>query len=97
MADYKKIDLQIGTEEQFEEKKLSLPVGTLVGITDPIHESELDIDLQTTVNSVSGKLDKPSGDIAEDSIVVVKSNGTSVWKAAAPILQDYVDDALLGG
>lgn len=97
MADYKKIDLQIGTEEQFEEKKSSLAVGTLVGITDPIHKGELDSDLQTTINSVSGKLNKPSGDITEDSIVVVKSNGTSVWKAATPILQDYVDDTLLGG
>lgn len=97
MAEYKKIDLNIGTEAQFEQHKNELSEGAIVCITDLINKNDLDSDLQTTVNSVSGKLDKPSGDITEDSIVVVKSNGTSVWKAAAPILQDYVDDTLLGG
>ena len=75
MADYKKIDLQIGTEEQFEEKKLSLPVGTLVGITDPIHESELDTDLQTKINEVSNKLTAPTTPTA-DSAVVLGTDGT---------------------
>lgn len=75
MADYKKIDLQIGTEEQFEEKKLSLPVGTLVGITDPIHESELDTDLQTKINDVSNKLTAPTTP-TEESAVTLLSDGT---------------------
>ena len=75
MADYKKIDLQIGTEEQFEEKKLSLPVGTLVGITDPIHESELDTDLQTKINEVSNKLTAPATPTA-DSAVTMLADGT---------------------
>ena len=46
MAEYKQIDLQIGTESQFESKKETLPVGTFVGITDPIHKSELDSEHQ---------------------------------------------------
>ena len=75
MADYKKIDLQIGTEEQFEEKKLSLPVGTLVGRTDPIHESELDTDLQTKINEVSNKLTAPATPTT-DSAVTMLADGT---------------------
>lgn len=75
MADYKKIDLQIGTEEQFEEKKLSLPVGTLVGITDPIHEFELDTDLQTKINEVNNRLTKPATPTA-DSAVTMLADGT---------------------
>lgn len=69
MADYKKIDLQIGTEEQFEEKKLSLPVGTLVGITDPIHEFELDTDLQTKINEVNNiTVDTSLSDTSENPV-----------------------------
>lgn len=75
MADYKKIDLQIGTEEQFEEKKLSLPVGTLVGITDPIHEFELDTDLQTKINEISSKLTKPTNPSAESAVTML-ADGT---------------------
>ena len=81
MADYKKIDLQIGTEEQFEEKKLSLPVGTLVGITDPIHESELDTDLQTKIN---GKLASPTAPTA-DSAVTMLTDGTVGTKPLSEI------------
>ena len=80
MADYKKIDLQIGTEEQFEEKKLSLPVGTLVGITDPIHESELDTDLK---NEINGKYTKPSGGIPKTDLASAVQ--TSLGKADSAI------------
>lgn len=80
MADYKKIDLQIGTEEQFEEKKLSLPVGTLVGITDPIHESELDTDLK---NEINGKYTKPSTGIPKTDLASAVQ--TSLGKADSAI------------
>lgn len=80
MAEYKQVDLQIGTETQFEEKKSSLPVGTLVGITDPIHKSELDSDLQTTISDVANKLNKPSGTPTADSVVKVSSTGTPTYK-----------------
>ena len=76
MAEYKQVDLQIGTEAQFESKKETLPVGTFVGITDPIHKSELDSDLQTSINSIANKLNKPSGNPTENSVVTLTSTGT---------------------
>ena len=87
MAEYKQIDLQIGTEAQFESKKETLPVGTIVGITDPIHKSELDSDLQTTISDVANKLNKPSGTPTADSVVKVSSTGTVAWKPVS----DFVD------
>lgn len=51
MSEYTQVDLQIGTEEQFETKKANLSEGVIVGLTDPIHENELDSDLQTKLNS----------------------------------------------
>ena len=58
MSEYTQVDLQIGTEEQFETKKANLPEGVLVGLTDPIHENELDSALQTKLNN---KVDKITG------------------------------------
>lgn len=51
MSEYTQVDLQIGTEDQFETKKANLSEGTLVGLTDPIHENDLDSALQTKLNS----------------------------------------------
>lgn len=77
MAEYKQIDLQIGTEAQFESKKETLPVGTFVGIIDPIHKSELDSDLQTLVD---GKLTAPTTPTA-NSVVTLLADGTTGTKA----------------
>lgn len=76
MAEYKQIDLQIGTEAQFESKKETLPIGTFVGITDPIHKSELDSDLQTLVD---GKLTAPTTPTS-NSVVTLLANGTTGTK-----------------
>ena len=51
MSEFNQVDLQIGTEEQFETKKANLSEGAIVGLTDPIHENELDSALQTKLNS----------------------------------------------
>ena len=51
MSEYTQVDLQIGTEAQFETKKANLSEGVIVGLTDPIHENELDSALQTKLNS----------------------------------------------
>ena len=51
MSEYTQIDLQIGTEAQFETKKANLSEGVIVGLTDPIHENDLDSDLQTKLNA----------------------------------------------
>lgn len=76
MAEYKQVNLQIGTEAQFESKKETLPVGTFVGITDPIHKSELDNDLQTSIDSIANKLNMPSDNFTETSVVTLTSTGT---------------------
>ena len=52
MSEYTQVDLQIGTEEQFETKKANLSEGVLVGLTDPIHENELDSALQTKIDGI---------------------------------------------
>ena len=52
MSEYKQVDLQIGTEAQFETKKANLSEGVIVGLTDPIHENELDSDLQTKLDGI---------------------------------------------
>lgn len=85
MAEYKQADLQIGTESQFESKKETLPVGTICGLTDPIHQSELDSDLQTSIDSIANKLDKPSGNPTEDSLVKVSSTGSVSYQPLATL------------
>lgn len=52
MSEYTQVDLQIGTEAQFETKKADLSEGVIVGLTDPIHENELDSALQTKIDSI---------------------------------------------
>ena len=96
MAEYKQVDLQIGTEAQFETKKAELPVGTIVGITDPIHEEELDSDLQTAINSISNKLDKPSGNPTEDSLVKVSSTGSTSYKKLSELVNTTDNQTISG-
>lgn len=90
MAEYKQVDLQIGTEAQFESKKETLPIGTIVGITDPIHKSELDSSLQTSIDSIANKLNKPSSNPTEDSVVKVSSTGNVSYKP----LSEFGDSGL---
>ncbi len=52
MSEFSQIDIQIGTEEQFETKKSTLSEGVIVGLTDPIHKNELDSDLQTKIDGI---------------------------------------------
>ena len=93
MAEYKQIDLQIGTEAQFESKKETLSIGTIVGITDPIHKSELDSSLQTSINSIANKLDKPSSNPTEDSVVKVSSTGTVSWEKVSKLYKHEITPA----
>lgn len=90
MAEYKQVDLQIGTEAQFECKKETLSIGTIVGITDPIHKSDLDSDLQTSINSIANKLNKPSGNPTEDSVVKVSSAGTVSWEKVGKLYKHTI-------
>ena len=77
MNEFTQIDLQIGTEEQFETKKANLSEGVIVGLTDPIHENELDSALQT---KIIGKLTAPTTPTA-NSVVIMEANGTTGTKA----------------
>lgn len=52
MSEYNQVDLQIGNEAQFETKKADLSEGVIVGLTDPIHENELDSALQTKIDGI---------------------------------------------
>lgn len=94
MAEYKQVDLQIGTEAQFETKKETLPVGTIVGITDPIHKSELDSDLQVSIDIIADKLDKPSGNPTEDSLVKVSSTGSTSYFALSTLVDLSTEQTL---
>lgn len=91
MAEYKQVDLQIGTEAQFESKKETLPVGTIVGITDPINESELDSDLQTSIDSIANKLNKPSSNPTEYSVVTLTPTGEVGTKNLSELSEITVD------
>ena len=91
MAEYKQVDLQIGTETQFETKKETLPIGTIVGITDPIHKSELDSSLQTSIDSIANKLNKPSSNPTEYSIVTLTPTGEVGTKPLSELSEVTVD------
>lgn len=52
MSEFTQVDLQIGTEAQFETKKANLSEGVIVGLTDPIHENDLDSALQTKLGNI---------------------------------------------
>lgn len=90
MAEYKQVDLQIGTEAQFESKKETLPIGTIVGITDPIHKSELDSSLQTSIDSIANKLNKPTNP-TENSVVTLTPTGEVGTKPLSELSEITVD------
>ena len=56
--------------------KTTIPVGTEIQVTGPIEEADLNSTIVTKLNSISNKLDKPTGEITEDSIPVISSTGT---------------------
>lgn len=56
--------------------KTTIPVGTEIQVTGPIEEADLNSTIVTKLNSISNKLDKPTGEITEDSVPVISSTGT---------------------
>lgn len=56
--------------------KTTIPVGTEIQVAGPIEETDLNATLQTSINSVANKLDKPAGNPTEDSLVKVSSTGS---------------------
>ena len=72
MSEYTQVDLQIGTEAQFETKKSNLSEGVIVGLTDPIHENELDSDLQTKIDGIKS--------FYRHDVTITATNPSISWK-----------------
>lgn len=77
----KDVKIKIGTETQFQEKLKGLPIGTLVGTTDPIQEGELDTSIITKLEKADNALPKPTNDTtgSENDVLSKTANG-SQWK-----------------
>lgn len=77
----KDVKLKIGTETQFQSKLKELPLGTLVGTTDPIEEGELDTAIITKLNKADNALPKPTNDTTGSvGDVLSKTANGSEWK-----------------
>lgn len=76
----KDVKLKIGTDTQFQIKLKDLPINTLVGITDPIQEGELDTSIISKLNKADNSLPKPTNDTTGSAGQVLKktANG-SEW------------------
>lgn len=76
----KDVNLKIGTETQFQERLKSLPIGTLVGTTDPIQEGELDTSIITKLDKAENALPKPTNDTTGSAgQVLKKTENGSEW------------------
>lgn len=79
---YSRVDLRVGTEEQFNAKVGTLPAGTLFGVTDStVSKADLSTDLK---NEINGKINKPANPTS-DSAVVISSSGTISTKPLTSI------------
>lgn len=81
----KDVKLKIGTEAQFQDKLKDLPINTLVGVTDPIQEGELDTSIVNKLNKAENSLPKPTNDSTGTVGQVLKktANG-SEWSDETP-------------
>ena len=75
----KDVKLKIGTETQFQSKLKDLPINTLVGITDPIQEGELDPSIIDKLGKADSSLQKPTSTLAKESFVKVGIDGTQTF------------------
>lgn len=76
----KDVKLKIGTEAQFQDKLKNLPINTLVGVTDPIQEGELDTSIINKLDKAENSLPKPANDSTGTAgQVLKKTEGGSEW------------------
>lgn len=74
------VKLKIGTETQFQEKLKDLPIGTLVGTTDPIDEGDLSTDIINKLAKADNALPKPTNDTTGSAGQVLKKTASgSEW------------------
>ena len=76
----KDVKLKIGTEAQFQSKLKDLAVGTLVGTTDSILESDLDTTIVNKLTLASNALPKPTNNsTGSTGQVLRKTSSGSEW------------------
>lgn len=81
----KDVKLKIGMEAQFQDKLKDLPINTLVGVTDPIQEDELDTSIINKLNKAENSLPKPANDSTGTAgQVLKKTEDGSEWGDATP-------------
>ena len=81
----KDVKLKIGMEAQFQDKLKDLPINTLVGVTDPIQEDELDTSIINKLNKAENSLSKPANDSTGTAgQVLKKTEDGSEWGDATP-------------
>lgn len=65
--------------------KTTIPVGTEIQVAGELGQSDFDSDTNTKLNAVPNKLDKPSGNPTEDSLVKVSSTGSVEYTALSTL------------
>ena len=65
--------------------KTTIPVGTEIQVTGELGQADFDSDTNTKLNAVPNKLDKPSGNPTEDSLVKVSSTGSVEYTALSTL------------
>ena len=76
--------------------KTTIPVGTEIQVTGPIEEADLTTDLQTKIDNIPNKLDKPSGNPTEDSVVKVSSTGSTSYKKVSELVDTTSEQTITG-
>ena len=65
--------------------KTTIPVGTEIQVAGELGQLDFDSDTNTKLNAVPNKLDKPSGNPTEDSLVKVSSTGSVEYTALSTL------------
>lgn len=87
----KDVKLKIGTDEQFQSKLKDLPLNTIVGITDPIQEGELDSSIIDKLDKADSSLQKPTSTLAKESFVKVGIDGTQKFDESSYVIAPSTD------
>lgn len=82
----KDVKLKIGTDEQFQSKLKDLPLNTIVGITDPIQEGELDPSIIDKLGKADSSLQKPTTTLAKESFVKVGIDGSQKFDESSYVV-----------
>ena len=87
----KDVKLKIGTETQFQSKLKDLPLNTIVGITDPIQEGELDPSIIDKFGKADSSLQKPTSTLAQESFVKVGIDGSQKFDENSYVVAPSTD------